>query len=186
MLFNIFCRGKALLQKQALKDFVEIFRLPTPQTFKLATFLTKEQFTTELKNQEIDFEPLYEVKPMIIAMTAVTPQNDDEEREAILAALNQNKNLTSYIYDHLPEESEFYVIEKKFWDQWGASMSFDAESKFSIKKEHKDFIDNKSLMEEMHQYRMKDLTYKDDYVLVPKYVHFPLSKWYSSEKTITR
>jgi hypothetical protein len=141
---------------------------------------------TELKNQEIDFAPLNQVKPMIIAMTAVTPQNDEEERESILAALNQNKNLTSYIYDHLPEETEFYVIEKKFWDQWCASMSFDADSKFSIKKEHKDFIDNKSLMEEMHQYRMKDLTYKDDYVLVPKYVHYPLYKWYSSEKTITR
>ena len=123
---------------------------------------------------------------MMLAMTAVIPPNDDEERGAILAALNQNRQLTSFIYDHLPEESEFYVMEKKFWDQWCASMSFEAESKFSIKKEHKDFIDNKSLMEDMHQYRLKDLTYKDDFVLVPKYVYFPLAKWYNSEKAITR
>ena len=52
--------------------------------------------------------------------------------------------------------------------------------------EHKDFIDNKSLMEEMHTFRMKDLTYKQDFVLLPKYVYYPLSKWYSCEKEITR
>ena len=119
-----------------------------------------------------------QAKYMMIAMTGLIPKDDEEEREAILSALNHNRQLTSFIYDHLPEESEFYVIEKKFWDQWCTSMSFEAESKFSIKKEHKDFIDNKSLMEDMHQYRMKDLTYKEDYVLVPKYVFYPLAKWY--------
>ena len=55
-----------------------------------------------------------------------------------------------------------------------------------MKKEHKDYIDNKALMEKLHTFRMKDLTYKEDFVLVPKYVHYPLSKWYASEKIITR
>ena len=55
-----------------------------------------------------------------------------------------------------------------------------------MKKEHKDFIDNKALMEDMHQFRMKDMTYKEDFVLVPRYVYYPLSKWYACEKTITR
>ena len=31
--------------------------------------------------------------------------------------------------------------------------------KYSIKKEHKAFIDNKQLMEEMHEHRMKDVAY---------------------------
>ena len=53
---------------------------------------------------------------MMIAMAALVPQDDEEEREAILAALNQNRSLTSFIYDHLPDETEFYVLEKKFWD----------------------------------------------------------------------
>ena len=65
-------------------------------------------------------------------------------------------------------------------------MSFDAESKFSIKKEHKDIIENKKLMEDMHKYRLKDLSYKEDFVLVPKYVFFPLAKWYDCDRTITR
>ena len=68
--------------------------------------------------EEIDFTPLIQIKPMIIAMAGLIPQDDDEEREAILAGLNQNRNLTSFIYDNLPEETEFYVLEKKFWDQW--------------------------------------------------------------------
>ena len=65
-------------------------------------------------------------------------------------------------------------------------MSFLTDDAFHVKKEHKDFIDNKGLMENMHQFRMKDLTYKEDFVLVPKFVYYPLSKWYASEKTITR
>ena len=65
-------------------------------------------------------------------------------------------------------------------------MAITNDVKYSIKKEHKDTIDNKSLMEDMHQFRMKDLTYKQDLVLLPKYVYYPLSKWYACEKEITR
>lgn len=43
-----------------------------------------------------------------------------------------------------------------------------------------------ALMEKMHEFRMKDLTYKQDFVLLPKYVYYPLSKWYSCDKEITR
>ena len=41
-------------------------------------------------------------------------------------------------------------------------------------------------MEPSHQFRMKDLVYKQDYILLPKFVFFPLSKWYSCDKVITR
>ena len=156
------------------------------QVFKLATFLTLEQFLDELKSVEIDYSPLLVAKPMMIAMTAITPETDDEERTAILAALNGNKNLETFIYETLPEEQEYYVIEKDFWDQWCTALALNSDGMYSIKKEHKDFIDNKSLMEEMHSFRMRDLTYKQDFVLLPKYVYYPLSKWYSCDKEITR
>ena len=123
---------------------------------------------------------------MMIAMTAITPETDEEERAAILAALNGHRNLETFIYETLPEEQEYYVIEKDFWDQWCTALAINSEGMYSIKKEHKDFIDNKSLMEEMHSFRMKDLTYKQDFVLLPKYVFYPLSKWYSCDKEITR
>ena len=148
--------------------------------------LSLEQFLDELRDSAMDFSPLLVTKPMMIAMTAVTPETDEEERAAILAALNGHRNLETFIYETLPEEQEYYVIEKDFWDQWCTALAINSEGMYSIKKEHKVFIDNKSLMEEMHSFRMKDLTYKQDFVLLPKYVFYPLSKWYSCDKEITR
>ena len=53
---------------------------------------------------------------MIIAMTAVTPETDEEERIAIQAAMNYHKNLETFIYEMLPDEQEFYVMEMPFWE----------------------------------------------------------------------
>ena len=101
--------------KTAIKDFIEIFKLQV-QVFRLATFLTKEQFLAELEDVTLDYSPIEQARPMITAMTAIIPANDDEERDAILAAFNGNRNLESFIYENLPEEAEYYVIEKQFWD----------------------------------------------------------------------
>lgn len=114
-LFNIFAKQSKQMKGKAIKDFIEVFHLPM-QVFKLATFLTLEQFLDELHDVDMDFSPLLAAKPMMIAMTAITPNTDEEERAAILAALNGNKNLETFIYETLPEEQEYYVIEKDFWD----------------------------------------------------------------------
>lgn len=67
------------MRGKAIKDFIEVFHLPV-QVFKLATFLSLEQYLEELDGVEIDFSPLLSARPMMIAMTAVTPETDDEER----------------------------------------------------------------------------------------------------------
>ena len=172
------------MRGQAIKDFIEVFRLPM-QAFKLATFLSLDQYLDELQDVEVDFSALSAAKPMIIAMTAITPETDEEEREAIYAAMNGNKNLETFIYETLPEEHEYYVIEAAFWEEWCTALPATSGG-YGVKKGHKESIDNKGLMEEMHHFRMKDLTYKQDFVLLPKYVYYPLSKWYSCEKEITR
>ena len=174
------------MRSKAIKDFIEIFRLPV-HVFKLATFMQVDQFLEELDGVDVDFTALLLAKPMMIAMTAVTPSTDEDERQAILAAMNWNKQLETLIYETLPYEQEYYIVEKQFWEQWCTAMAISGTAgEYSIKKEHKDFIDNKSLMEEMHTFRMKDLTYKQDFVVLPRYVYYPLSKWYSCEKEITR
>ena len=66
--------------------------------------MSKEQYLDELEGIDVDFSALLSAKPMIIAMTAVTPETDEEERDAILAAMNGNRNLESLIYETLPEE----------------------------------------------------------------------------------
>ena len=111
------------MSKGPIKDFIEIFKLPQ-QVFKLATSLSKEQFLENLENEVVDYTALEQAKPMITAMTAIIPANDDDECSAILAAFNGNRNLESFIYETLPEEQEYYVIEKKFWDQWTIAMNF--------------------------------------------------------------
>ena len=101
------------MSKTAIKDFIEIFKLPQ-QVFKLTSSLSKEQFLENLENEVIDYGALEQAKPMITAMTAIIPANDDDECAAILAAFNGNRNLESFIYETIPEETEYYVIEKKF------------------------------------------------------------------------
>ena len=184
-LFDVFSKQQEIMGKGAIKDFIEVFKLPQ-QVFKLASSLAKEQFLENLENEVVDYGPLDDAKPMITAMTAIIPADDEEECAAILAAFNGNRNIESFIYENLPEEPEFYVIEKKFWELWTVAMNFESDDQFHMKKELKEYIDNKALMEKMHEFRMKDLTYKEDFVLVPKYVYYPLSKWYACEKTITR
>ena len=122
-LFDVFSKQSDMMSKGPIKDFIEIFKLPQ-QVFKLATSLSKEQFLENLENEVVDYTALEQAKPMITAMTAIIPANDDDECAAILAAFNGNRNLESFIYETLPEEQEFYVIEKKFWDQWTVAMNF--------------------------------------------------------------
>lgn len=109
-LFNIFAKQQKVMRGKAIKDFIEIFHLPL-QVFKLATFLSLEQYLEELEDVDIDFSPLFAARPMMIAMTAVTPETDEEERQAIIAAMNGNKNLETFIYETLPDETEYYVVE---------------------------------------------------------------------------
>lgn len=39
-------------------------------------------------------------------------------------------------------------------------------------------IDNAGLLEPLHEKRMKDVVYGEGFLLVPKFVFFPFSKWY--------
>lgn len=51
---------------------------------------------------------------------------------------------------------------------------------FQMKK--KLAINNKRLLVENHQYRMKDsMLYGDDFIILPRYVFKPLSHWYECD-----
>lgn len=48
-------------------------------------------------------------------------------------------------------------------------------------------IDNKKLIEKNHQFRLREsLEFNEDFVIVPKYVFLPLSKWYDCNLIIKR
>lgn len=80
------------------------------------------------------------------------------------------------------------MLDKKFWDDWTASIGFYAldNPEFSMKVSFKSSIKNEKLLEDKHEYRLKDAVYDEDFILLPKYAFFPLNAWYSCDKIITR
>jgi len=47
-------------------------------------------------------------------------------------------------------------------------------------------IDNQTLIEEGHDYRLKEVTYNEEFVIVPKFVFRSLSRWYQCNMVIER
>jgi hypothetical protein len=63
---------------------------------------------------------------------------------------------------------------------------FNEDGKFNMKKGNNLQIKNLRLLEPRHKYRMQEVVYNEDFVLLPKHVFFPLSTWYSCDAIITR
>jgi hypothetical protein len=66
------------------------------------------------------------------------------------------------------------------------NVGFIDDKSYIIKKEKINVIDNKELLEPLHEFRMREVLYGDDFLLVPKFVFQPLSKWYQCTKVIER
>jgi hypothetical protein len=135
----------------------------------------------------VDFEQIFVARYMMIALMALTPRDEDEERKAILSVFNFNPNLETYIYENLDREPRFYVCEKRFWDEWAEGVSFNkSDNQLGLKTLSKITMRNARLLEPGHQYRMGDVAYNEDYVLLPKHAFLPLAAWYGCDKSITR
>ena len=68
----------------------------------------------------------------------------------------------------MEDEEIFYVIEKEFWETWAMHTAFTDNKNFSFKKEKKSIIDNAGLVEPLHEHRLKEVTYNEDFIVVPK------------------
>jgi hypothetical protein len=66
------------------------------------------------------------------------------------------------------------------------NVGFTDEKNFIIKKEKMKIIDNASLLEPYHELRLKEVLYNANFILVPRFVFYPFSKWYKCTKTIER
>lgn len=137
---------------------------------------------------DLNFQLYENAKYSIIGMVGLTPQNIQEERDAILALLDSNRNVEQVITENLWREQPCYIIEKDFWDSWTDNVSLRGnQSSFNTRSEKKTMIDNLRLIEEGHQYRLKDdLNLNEDYVVLPKFVFKALSSWYSCNLVIER
>jgi hypothetical protein len=61
---------------------------------------------------------------MLIGSLALACQDNEEQKQAVLKLLNGNSNIQGFIYQHLETESQYYIINSKFWNQWTANVGF--------------------------------------------------------------
>jgi hypothetical protein len=79
------------------------------------------------------------------------------------------------------------VVNKHFYDSWASHVGLDGSLGLTAKKEERaKLIDNDSLILPHHSLRLNDALYGTDFVLLPRFVFFPLSKWYGCNKVIER
>lgn len=84
-----------------MKDFAEVFDLGINFFGPRGNQISKEDFNEDLKNMHLDFTIYEKTRFVIIAMLALQPANDDEEREAIFTALDNNHKLEVTILERL-------------------------------------------------------------------------------------
>lgn len=111
-LFEVFSEFTPKMNQAAMKDFIEIFQVSS-QIFPVnALSIDLKQFLDMTEEYEIDFS-LYEgAKYLMTAMFALAPLDIETERNSILAALKNNPNIETYIYDHLEDPvEEFFIVE---------------------------------------------------------------------------
>lgn len=71
------------------------------------------------------------------------------------------------------------MVNKRFYDSWASHVGLDGSLGLTAKKEEwTKLMNNESLILPHHSLRLTDALYGTDFVLLPRFVYFPLSKWY--------
>lgn len=116
-LFDVFSEFTQKMNQIAMKDFIDIFQVSAHIFPVNASTIDLRQFLDMTEDYEIDFSLYESSKYLMTAMFALVPSDNEMERNSILAALKNNPNIETYIYDHLEDPfEEFFVVEQKFWD----------------------------------------------------------------------
>jgi len=61
-------------------------------------------------------------------------------------------------------------VDKNFFDSWAMNVNFLDSKSFIIKKDKQKIMDNLSLVEGMHDLRMKEVSLNEEFLMVPKFV----------------
>lgn len=90
--------------------------------------------------------------------------------------------MNEYIQKNIDKEDTFYLIEIEFW-KWWSNLNSNGMQLHEKRTE----IDNQRLLVANHQFRLKDsMVFDEDFVIAPKHVFVPLSRWYSCNAVIKR
>lgn len=112
--------------------------------------MSLETFAEIFDKKRVSLAPLRLARPMITAMVGLNVKDAKEEKAAVLAALNGNKHLDNYIYENLPKEKEFFIVNKDFWENWCRAINWHEDNDIGLKFERKLTIENRGLLEPYH------------------------------------
>lgn len=80
-----------------MKDFDEIFKLGGDYFTVRGATISKEDFISDVKNIGLELSLYEKSKYAFMAMMALRPSTDDDEKESILSILDYNHNIEAYI-----------------------------------------------------------------------------------------
>ena len=169
-LFDLFSLHSETMKRKQMRDFAEIFGLQNNFFGPRGASISKQDFIEDIKTLVTDFEQYERCKYIMIAMLGLMPEDDQEEKESILAVLDNNHNVETYIHENLEFEEVFYAVDKNFFDSWAMNVNFLDSKSFIIKKDKQKIMDNLSLVEGMHDLRMKEVSLNEEFLMVPKFV----------------
>lgn len=97
--------------------------------------MSRADFIEECTLCDLPFDLYEAARPRVVGMLALKPQNIQQERDAILAVLNNERNIEQAIKRELPErDAQFFVVEREFWRAWMDNVNFKGDhSPFAVR-----------------------------------------------------
>ena len=141
-----------------------------------------KEFLKLCEDNEYSFiESLENIKYLkYIFFDADIGNNRQLEYNIITILIRDNKNLHEYISDRLQTDTDFYLIDKEFWETWAKLIeNFDQERNYNnlrklrIRTEY--FCDSNGQI-------LEGKEYLKDYVIISEIMHNLFVKWYGVEK----
>lgn len=169
-LFRIYGKNEEFITMQTLKEMLESFESERQlNNFKYLKKISEEQFLEYVQECPFSLEPLNKFRYVIFLNIGIKPKTPEEEKFAVLSLLNNELDLDQFLQDNLLEGKEFFLINKKFWNQWTQYVGINMEIGQSYRSDRPKGISNKDLLEGKSKICMKSiLLYNQDYIVLPE------------------
>lgn len=92
----------------------------------------------ELFKIHLDYKPQFDkIRTILYIELAVRPESGMQEREIIKTTMDGSIDLNKYAVTHMQKNNCFYLMNKRFWDQWqqftkSKSLNKDYQAKMKI------------------------------------------------------
>lgn len=138
----------------------------------------------ELFKIHLDHKSQFErLKTILYIELEVRPEFGAMERSIIKSTLGGHLDLNKFIIENMQKNDGFYVLNKKFWDEW-CSYS---KSKGSVKDAASRFrIENSKLLDNTDGKKHPRLILDSNIVVVPPRIWSAFSCWYGASTEIIR